>query len=495
MSKNKSKQLLSNFFITTVTTLFTSTLNISLVDAKTPIFTFKQKLTESLSTATSINTSNQFFSSDNFLLSQNQPKRVALVVGNSEYQNGGNLRNPINDANDMASSLRNLGFEVILLTNADLRSMDQGLKQFYQKLTSGAIGLFYYAGHGVQVNGENYLIPVDADLTSASEVNYETLPLGKLLGTIEDAQNDVNIIILDACRDNPFARSWSRSNAITKGLAPVYNSATGSFIAYATGPGNIAQDGTGKNGTFTEMLLKHIDNQNQNIEEVFKKVRVDVAQKTNNEQVPWTSSSLIGDFYFTPQTTTNQQVVESLGKIPNQVEENSIPTPSRNENKSAVTNNTVAVNRNNLFTGTPPKLVTFRTPHKTTSYYNATYYLEIQMPANSSSSLKKVMITPSANAEDIDFKLEQTTAFVVDSNNQKTEIPISASLSSDSTPTINLSLDNPVSANNTITIVLKAKRNPPFSGTFQFHISVFPDGDNPVGFNLGTGRIQLYKSR
>ena len=279
-----------------------------------------------------LTTSQQKMKSDQILLTQryNQSQKVALIIGNSNYRHGTKLRNAVNDAKDMARTLKKLNFEVILLTNADLRSMDQALDKFYQKLNQGAVGLFYYAGHGVQVNGENYLIPVDADLTTESEVNYESLPLGKLLGGMRDIDNDVNIIILDACRDNPFARSWTRSSG-SKGLAPIQNSATGSFIAYATGPGNVAQDGQGRNGTFTESLLKHLNNANATVEEIFKKVRVDVAQKTSNAQVPWTTSSLIGDFYFSsnyqPQSTT---------KTPAPREHNQ-SNPSRNN-----TNNTPA---------------------------------------------------------------------------------------------------------------------------------------------------------
>jgi hypothetical protein len=235
---------------------------------------------------------------------QDQRKRVALVIGNSNYQRGSKLRNAVNDANDIANNLRKLNFEVILLTDANLRKMDQALESFYQKLNRGSVGLFYYAGHGVQVNGENYLVPIDADLARESEVDYEAVPVGKLLGAMQDLENEVNIIILDACRDNPFARSWTRSSG-GKGLAPIQNSVTGSFIAYATGPGNVAQDGNGRNGTFTSALLKHLTNPNQTLEEMFKKVRVEVAQATGNDQVPWTTSSLIGDFYFSSNSNSN----------------------------------------------------------------------------------------------------------------------------------------------------------------------------------------------
>jgi hypothetical protein len=281
-----------------------------------------------------------------YLISQRQTstKRVALVVGNSDYQHGTKLRNAVNDANDIAKTLRELNFEVILLTNANLRSMDQSLERFYRELQQGAVGLFYYAGHGIQVNGENYLIPVDARLARESEVNYETLPLGKLLAVMEESGNGIKIVILDACRDNPFGRSWTRSSNNT-GLAAIQNSATGTFIAYATGPGNVAQDGSGRNGTFTEALLKNLKNPNQNVEDMFKQVRIDVANKTKNAQVPWTTSSLIGDFYF---STSSQQTTQNNNQNPNIEEPSTTPSPSvHNQPSQPPTSNVAMQNRSN----------------------------------------------------------------------------------------------------------------------------------------------------
>jgi len=280
-----------------------------------------------------------------YLISQRQTstKRVALVIGNSDYQHGSKLRNAVNDANDIAKTLKELNFDVILLTNGNLRSMDQSLERFYRQLQQGAVGLFYYAGHGIQVNGENYLIPVDARLNRESEVNYESLPLGKLLAAMEESDNGVNIVILDACRDNPFGRSWTRSSS-NKGLAAIQNSATGTFIAYATGPGDVAQDGTGRNGTFTEALLKNLRNPNQNVEEIFKQVRVDVANKTNNAQVPWTTSSLIGDFYFATNSQGNTQNNNQNSSIR---EQNATVSPPINNESKPPTSNVAVQNRSN----------------------------------------------------------------------------------------------------------------------------------------------------
>jgi len=240
-------------------------------------------------------------SSINPLIAIANQKRTALVIGNSSYQTAGTLRNPVNDANDMAQALQQLGFEVILLKDANLRQMGDAIDEFNLKLRQGGVGVFYYAGHGVQVEGENYLIPIDAQLMRQQDVRYEALPVGKVLGAMEDAANNLNIVILDACRDNPLPRRWQRSTA--GGLAPI-QAVKGSYIAYATAPGEVAADGTGRNGIFTSHLLQHIKTPNLPLEEMFKRVRQGVAKDTNNQQIPWDSSSLIGDFSFNPDFFT-----------------------------------------------------------------------------------------------------------------------------------------------------------------------------------------------
>jgi tetratricopeptide (TPR) repeat protein len=233
---------------------------------------------------------------NNPITSQKQ-RRIALVIGNSKYQQVSELTNPVNDANDMAVALRGLGFEVILLTNARLQDMDSALAEFSQKLRGGGVGTFFYAGHGIQINGENYLIPVDAKLKSKTDIIYEALPVGKILGRMEEADNQTNIIILDACRNNPFGRGWSRS--LESGLAQI-TAPTGTFIAYATAPGKLAEDGEKENGTFTQYILKYIKTPKLSIESLFKQVRQGVAFQTKRQQVPWDSSSLIGEFSFNP---------------------------------------------------------------------------------------------------------------------------------------------------------------------------------------------------
>ncbi len=223
--------------------------------------------------------------------------RIALVIGNGEYTNARKLTNPVNDANDMAKTLNELGFEVISGTNLNLQQMTEKVREFGDKLkVSGGVGLFYYAGHGIQVNGRNYLIPVNADITREDEIDFAALNFDLILRKLATANNGLNIVVLDACRNNPFARSWSR-DAGDGGLAQV-TAPTGTFIAYATSPDRTASDGTGRNGLYTAELLKHIKQPNLKIEEAFKQVTIAVDQKSDGKQVPWTSSSLRGEFYF-----------------------------------------------------------------------------------------------------------------------------------------------------------------------------------------------------
>ena len=222
-------------------------------------------------------------------------KRTALIIGNSQYAVGA-LRNPENDARDIASTLTDLGFDVMLQLNANQEQMEQAISQFGRSLYQGGVGLFYYAGHGVQVDGENYLIPTTARIESESDVRYKGVNLGQVLGKMGEARNGFNIIILDACRDNPFARSF-RSN--TRGLAVVRDAAPkGTLIAYATSPGKVASDGNESNGLYTKHLLQNMKKPNLSIEQVFKRVLQGVERETNGKQSPWTSSSFSGDFYF-----------------------------------------------------------------------------------------------------------------------------------------------------------------------------------------------------
>jgi hypothetical protein len=232
--------------------------------------------------------------------------RLALVIGNSAYQTSP-LKNPLNDAEDMAAALRNLGFKVILKKNADRRTMEDTIRFFGKQLRNGGIGLFYFAGHGVQVGSRNYLMPIDARIESESDVRYEAVDAGRVLGKMEDAENQLNIVILDACRNNPYARTFRTDQ---KGLARM-DAPTGSLIAYATAPGEVAADGLERNGIFTKNLIQHMMTPNLSIEQVLKRVRIDVARKTNGRQIPWESSSLMGDFYFNSSETVQTSELSS----------------------------------------------------------------------------------------------------------------------------------------------------------------------------------------
>ena len=223
--------------------------------------------------------------------------RQALVIGNANYEHAGVLRNPANDARAIGNTLEELGFRVTTLTEANKRQIDQAIRKFGKDLrNSNEVGLFYYAGHGMQIDGENYLLPTDINPSNETDVSYDAVPVGKLLGQMKDAGNGMNVVILDACRNNPFARSFrSGSRGLAQVIAPA-----GSFISYATAPGDVAADGEGDNGLFTEKLLQHMTTPGLRLEEVFKRVRADVQQDSNNKQVPWDSSSVTGDFFFVP---------------------------------------------------------------------------------------------------------------------------------------------------------------------------------------------------
>ena len=220
-------------------------------------------------------------------------KRIALVFGNGEYKSAP-LRNPVNDARDMADALEKLGFSVSLKTDTDQRNMKQAIRAFGKQLRKGGVGLFYFAGHGIQVKGTNYLIPIGAQIESEADVEYEAVDAGRVLAQMEEAENSLNIIILDACRDNPFARSFRSSG---RGLAKM-DAPTGSILAYATAPGSIASDGSGRNGLYTAALLKHMKTPGLEIGRLFRQVRIDVLSSSGKKQVPWEASSLTGDFYF-----------------------------------------------------------------------------------------------------------------------------------------------------------------------------------------------------
>ena len=225
-----------------------------------------------------------------------QDRRIALVIGNGAYKSS-SLRNPVNDATDIANTLRKLGFSVILKINANQRTMEESIRDFGKKLRLGGVGLFYFAGHGLQVKGRNYLIPIAAEIYEETDIKYEAVDAGRALDVMDNAGNMLNIVILDACRDNPFARSFRSS---TSGLARM-DAPKGTLIAYSTSPGKVALDGSRRNSPYTEALLKNIQVPALTVEQVFKKTRKDIDIFTGGKQTPWESTSLIGDFYFNPE--------------------------------------------------------------------------------------------------------------------------------------------------------------------------------------------------
>ena len=222
-------------------------------------------------------------------------KLVALVIGNSKYESKEvpTLANPVNDARAMAETLNKLGFQVTEVTDATQKEMFRAISNFGENLEPNAVALFYFAGHGLQVKGENYLVPVDADITGEASISSETVALNTVLDQLQSSA--VSIVILDACRNNPFKRARSIGGG---GLAQVTKAPKGNMIAFATSPGQTAQDGTGANGLYTSALLKNIQTPGISLEEVFKRVRNDVAMATGDAQIPWENTSMTGDFYF-----------------------------------------------------------------------------------------------------------------------------------------------------------------------------------------------------
>ena len=226
--------------------------------------------------------------------------RLALVVGNARYRHE-RLRNSVNDARDIAAKLRGLGFEVMSGFNLNRRQMFDLLRQFRARLSeTGGVGLFYFAGHGAQFRGKNYLLPLGAGIEFAHHLETDAVPAERILADMDTAGNEMNIFILDACRNNPFPRALSRG--VPRGLAGMDPSgqAVGTYIAYATGQGRVANDGSGRNSPFAESFLAALDRPGLEIDMLFRQVRRSVKRVTQGAQVPWSESSLTSGFYFSP---------------------------------------------------------------------------------------------------------------------------------------------------------------------------------------------------
>jgi len=224
-----------------------------------------------------------------------EEKRLAFVIGNSNYISAP-LRNPVNDASSMASKLEQLNFDVITVLDGTYQDMLTTLDYFAEELKHYDVGLFYYSGHGIQYQGVNYLIPVDSNIQRASDVQFVTLNADRVLASMSNAGNKINIMILDACRNNPFVTAF---RSLDRGLS-IVQAPVNSLIVYSTSPNEVAADGDGDNSPFTEALLENIDNPGEDVRVMLARVFQHVQQETGGKQIPWESSSLTEPFFFVP---------------------------------------------------------------------------------------------------------------------------------------------------------------------------------------------------
>jgi WD40 repeat protein len=257
-------------------------------------------------------------------------RRSALVIGNGAYPEE-RLANAVNDAEAVARTLEEVGFSVKLVRNGDKRTIEDELEAFSRRLVPGEIGLFYFSGHGVQVEGENYLVPVNAQLNRQTDTQYDAVPLGKVISKLETSSATSRIIVLDACRNNPFYRRWPSTarGGATRGLAtPLTSGSAGTFIAFSTAPGKEAADGIGNgpNSPFTTHLLRHLRTPNLEVANLFRRVRNDVMQATSHKQIPWVSEALVGEVYLNPQSPIS--ALAEKPELPN-------PAPTRPRQETA----------------------------------------------------------------------------------------------------------------------------------------------------------------
>jgi hypothetical protein len=241
-------------------------------------------------------------------LSASQESAVALVIGNSAYRFAPELRNPKNDAADIATALRKLGFRVMEGLDLDKPAMDSAIRTFAEALVGVDNAVFFYAGHGLQVSEQNYLVPVDAKLTTPTDLDFEVVRLDVIQRAMERSAKS-NVLFVDACRDNPLARTLAgamgtRSGEVGPGLGRS-TSSLGTLISFSTQPGNVALDGDGRNSPFAAALKRHIANPADDLSTILINVRNDVVRATAAQQVPWEHSSLWARFYFTPPATTS----------------------------------------------------------------------------------------------------------------------------------------------------------------------------------------------
>ncbi len=224
---------------------------------------------------------------------RNDLRRVAFVIGNADYTSATKLKNPINDVNSISKTLKALGFEVYTYKNLDLNNFKNSITDFENKISKGSVSLFYFAGHGIQSNGINYLIPIDANPQYEEDFEIQCININSILKKLKKNENNANIVILDACRNNPFTTSETTNSGLAMMSAPL-----GTFIAFAADANQVALDGDGNNGLFTQELLNNMKTQGIKIEDVFKRTRKAVSEKSGGIQEPTDYSKLTVDFYF-----------------------------------------------------------------------------------------------------------------------------------------------------------------------------------------------------
>jgi len=240
--------------------------------------------------------------------------RLALLIGNAAYEGSAALKNPVNDVEDMAAALSGIGWKTRTVANADRRTIGRALTAFREELIAnpGTIAMFFYAGHAMQIEGTNYLLPVNTTFDTVDDVKLDAIPVTQVTDAIQAGSAVVSLMILDACRDNPFAKSMTRSLGGTRGLTVVQSAGgtKGSAILFSTSPGDVALDGTDRNGVFTAALLRHID-KGLKLEDLFRLVNADVRKATGDAQKPWINASLSADLFMVSDSIRLQREAEA----------------------------------------------------------------------------------------------------------------------------------------------------------------------------------------
>lgn len=257
-------------------------------------------------------------------LDANSGQWVALLIGNSSYQNVSKLKNPVHDAEDISKTLSNFGFKVLLRNNLDRRSMKNAIAEFGRESSNAEVALFFYAGHGIQSKSMNYLIPVNAEIRNEADIEDEGVNINYLLDTLEEAKSKINLVIMDACRNNPFGNARSG----IRGLAPLSNVPRGTVIIYAAEPGKTASDGKGRNGLFTSGMLTAFHGDDLSLDGVLTTASEEVERISRNEQIPYVNGpkTLQKNFYFSSKQLTSVPTVDGTRREPQQQRKTEVTT-------------------------------------------------------------------------------------------------------------------------------------------------------------------------